>query len=168
MHSDATFIAVIATSAFGSPFWAAVVGTVVGGAVSLGTTLFVGRQQTRAAEKAQERSTLADARLAGRVILLELRDTTSVLRVAIDHSPFHWPPTAGFQFSTHAWVAYRAQLGAAAPDDLWNAIAVAYSSFEYANLFSTVTETAARAMLDEAGVAVRALDPWVLVMPDAA
>ena len=140
----------------------------VGGAVSLGTTLFVERQRTRAAEKADTRNALADARLAGRVILLELRDTESVLRVATDRTPFHWPPAAGFQFSTKAWTTYRAQLGAAAPDHHWNAVAVAYSAFEYANLFGGVTETTAKTMLDQSEAAVQVLDPWVLATTEVA
>src|SRR4051794_20311828 len=102
MVSDWMFIAAASAkgTSGGGSFWPTVFGALVGGAVSLGTTLLVERQRSKAAGKADDLRKLADARLAARVVVLELRDMESVLRVVTDRSPFQWPPSDGFKFQT--------------------------------------------------------------------
>jgi hypothetical protein len=132
----------------------------VGGAVSLVTTLLVERQRTRASNAAEQRRAVAAARLAARVVALELRDTESVLRVAVAQSPFEWPPTPGFKFQTKAWSAHADELGAVLPDDDWNLVAVPYSSFQYSNLLDTMTAASAQTMLETTQAGIAKLEDW--------
>jgi hypothetical protein len=162
MRNDVTFMLFGAAKSSGpGSFWSTLLGAVVGGAVSLGTTLLVERQRSKAAGKAEDRRTLADARLAARVVVLELRDMESVLRVAIGRSPFEWPPTAGFEFQTTAWKAHADQLGAIIPDAEWDAVAAPYSSFEYSNLLGTVNDSSAQTMLKATQDAIAQLESWL-------
>jgi hypothetical protein len=166
MLSEATFIVLVLAQevaqdgASSDAFWSAVAGAAVGGTVSLGTTLLVERQRTKAAGKAERRKELAGGQLAARVIALELRDTESVLRVALERSPFSWPPAAGFQFGMDAWATYGGALGAVLPDDRWNVVAAAYSSFAYSNLLRTVNEHSAQDMLDQTESSIKTLEAW--------
>ncbi|MBA2462452.1 MAG: hypothetical protein H0V45_11900 [Actinobacteria bacterium] len=141
-------------------FWPTLIGAVVGGAVSLATTLLVERQRRRRETQEHQRRLLADARLAGRVIGLELADLQSVLRVAIQQTPFRWPPSSGYELPLKAWSEYSARLGAVVSDEVWNEVALPYSSFGFANLLGSVTATTAQTMLAETEGAIKALDSW--------
>jgi hypothetical protein len=160
MLSELTFMISAAKGGSTSTFWTTLLGAVVGGCVSLATTLLVERQRSKAANTAETRRDEAAARLAGRVIALELRDIESVLRVALERSPFAWPPAADFAFAAAAWSAHAGQLGAVVPDDVWEEVALPYSSFEYANLLGSVNAASARTMLHETQSAIAALDGW--------
>jgi hypothetical protein len=166
MLNEATFIVLLIAqdaaqdSGSSEAFWPAVVGATVGGAVSLGTTLLVERQRNKAAGKAERRKELAGGHLAARVISLELRDIESVLRVALERSPFSWPPAPDFQFGVDAWATHSGALGAVLPDDGWDVVAAAYSSFAYANLLGTVNEQSADKMLDQTQSSIKTLEAW--------
>ena len=146
--------------ASGWSFWPTLIGAVVGGTVSLATTLLVERQRSRREADEYRRRLLADARLAGRVIGLELSDVKSVLRVAIQQTPFRWPPSSGYELPLTAWSEYSARLGAAVSDEVWNEVALPYSSFGFANLLGSVTATTAQTMLAETEGAIKALESW--------
>lgn len=141
-------------------FWPAVIGAVVGGTISLLTTLLVERQKTRRVAEEERMKRLAEAQLAARVIALELADVRSVLRATVDRSPFAWPPSPDFQFPVEAWSKYSAQFAATAQDALWNQVALAYSSLSYSNLFRNVNADSAKVMLDQAVEAVAGLTAW--------
>jgi hypothetical protein len=162
MAKDEMFMTLIAAKQSGSlgTFWSTVLGALVGGSVSLGTTLLVEWQRTRAARDAENRRNLAAARLAARVVVLELRNAESVLRVAIERSPFEWPPIPNFEFTTQAWKTHYSQLSAALPDDAWNLAAVPYSSFEYSNLLRKLNQSTAQTMLETTQQAIHALECW--------
>jgi hypothetical protein len=141
-------------------FWPTVIGAAVGGSVSLATTLLVERQRTKSAAVEHRRRLVADARLAARVIRLELADAESVLRVAIQRTPFVWPPSSGYRLPTRAWSEFSARLGAAVSDAVWEEVALPYSSFEYANLLGSVTRASAATMLEETATAIRSFEIW--------
>lgn len=134
------------------------IGAVVGGALSLSTTLLVERQKRKAANDAEERRVLATAKLAARVI--ELEEMESVLRVSVGRTPFAWPPAPGFKFSTRAWDERAGELGALVPADQWDAVAAVYSTYAYSNLFGAVSERAAQDLLGQTKEAVRVLSDW--------
>lgn len=161
MSNVATFIVLGAEMAKSSDsFLAALIGAVVGGAVSLVTTLLVDRQRARGASTEQRRQQLADARLSGRVIRLELAEIESVLRVAIQQTPFRWPLSSGYELRSKAWSGYSAKLGAVVADSVWDEVTLPYSLFEYANLLGSVTSASAQIMLDGIQDAIKALDSW--------
>jgi hypothetical protein len=161
MWSVATFISLAAQQAkSGGSFWPTVIGAVVGGTVSLATTLFVEARRDRAAANEQKRKLLAEARLAARVIALELEDVQSVLRVAIQRTPFSWPPSPEYALPSNAWTQHSASLGAVVPDDVWDKVALPYSSFEYARLLGNVTAGSAQTLLNETTAAVKAVQGW--------
>jgi hypothetical protein len=143
-----------------SSFWPAVAGAVVGGGVSLATTLLVERQKRKAADETDKRRLRADAQLAARVIALELRDIHSVLKVSLERSPFSWPPTPGFLFPIAAWSEYGSDLAALLPDDEWQEVAAAYSTYGYSNLFGNVNHAAAENLFQQAESALRVLEDW--------
>ncbi len=161
MFSVAKFIVLEGGQAkAGGSFWPALIGAAVGGAISLATTLLVEHRRARAAETDQKRRLLADARIAGRIIRLELEEVESVLRIAIQQPSFRWPPSLGYALPVKAWSEYAAKLGAVVPDNVWDEVSLPYSSFEYANLLGSVKEGSAQTMLDETSDAIKALDFW--------
>ena len=85
--------------------------------------------------------------------------------MALQRSPFSWPPSPGFEFSLTAWNEHYVHLGGAAPDDVWNTTALPYSSFEYTNLLHTVNENIAETMLEQAEAAVKSLEQWSASVP---
>ena len=162
MFSVATFMVFGATSgtSSGSSFWPALIGAIVGGALSLGTTLLVEYRRGRTADTERKRQLRADARLAGRVITLELSDAQSVLRITIQKAPFRWPPASGYDLPDRAWSEYSARLGAVVSSSVWDEVALPYSSFKYANLLGTMNASTAATILDETESAIGALDSW--------
>ena len=159
MRNELISISVLGASGPG-PFWTTLIGAVVGGAVSLCTTLLVERQKLIGASEEEKRRALASGKLAARVVTLELRDIESVLRVSLERSPFNWPPTTGYSFPTAAWSEYGSKLGVVLPDDRWNDIALPYSAYAYSNLFGTVSQASAQTLLDETQAAIDALEGW--------
>jgi hypothetical protein len=149
-----------AKSVSGDVFWPTLAGAAVGGAVSVGTTLLVERQRSKTAAVERQRRLLADARLAARVIALELADVVSVLRVAVQQTPFRWPLSSNYALPVKAWAEYSGRLGAVVPDSVWSEVSLPYSSFEYANLLGSVTAATAETMLDEAVAAMETLERW--------
>jgi hypothetical protein len=149
--------AAAASSSSGASFWPALAGAAVGGALSIGTSYLAERQKakTRATERQHEMH--ADAYLASRIIRLELVDTQSVLRVAIQHSPFRWPPTPGYELPVAAWTAYAAKLAPAATREVWDQVSAAYSTFSYANLLGNLNLETAQSLLAETEAATAAL-----------
>jgi hypothetical protein len=154
------FMVAGAKSMSGDVFWPTLAGATVGGAVSVATTVLVERQRGKAAAAERHRCRLADARLAARVITLELRDVVSVLRVALQQTPFRWPLSSNYGLPVKAWAEYSGRLGAAVPDSVWSDVALPYSSFEYANLLGSVMAATAQTMLDEAVAAIETLERW--------
>ena len=128
--------------------------------MSLATTLLVERQRRRRETEEHRRRLLADAELAGRVIGLDLADLRSVLRVAIQQTPFRWPPSSGYALPLAAWSEYSARLGAVVSNEVWNEVALPYSSSGFANLLGSVTLSTAQTILAEAEAALKALDSW--------
>jgi hypothetical protein len=143
-----------------SSFWPTAIGAVIGGGVSLVTTLLVERQKRKAADERDRQRLLADAELAARVVILELRDVESVLRVSLERDPFRWPPTPGYSFSTKAWDEHGGHLGTVLPDPIWDAVSVPYSTYAYSNLFGNVSHATAQEMLDQTENAIDALENW--------
>jgi hypothetical protein len=161
MWSVETFIVLSAERAEPvSSFWPTVIGAAVGGAVSLATTLLVERRRDRAATNEHRRKLVAAARLAARVIELELSDVESVLRVALQRQPFAWPPSPGFELPGRAWREQSAALGAIVPDAIWDQVALPYSSFEYARLLGAVNVSTAQTLLEQVAAATVALRGW--------
>jgi hypothetical protein len=144
----------------GSSFWPALVGALVGGAVSLATTLLVEHQRAKNIDTERKRQLGTDARIAGRIIGLELSDIQSVLRISIQQTPFRWPPAFSYELPDRAWSEYSASLGAALSDIMWDEVALAYSSFKYANLLGSLNLATAKTMLAETEAAVRGLESW--------
>jgi hypothetical protein len=141
-----------------SPFVSTLVGAVVGGAVSLGTTLLVERQRSKNAQKADVHRDEITTRLAARLIALELSEIESVLHVVLKQTPFEWPPTPDFHFRTAAWETHAADLAKTLSGADWQVVALPYSSFQYANLSSGVlTQEAARTVLAETEYALTVL-----------
>jgi hypothetical protein len=140
-----------------SSFWPALIGAVVGGAVSVATTLLAERQRAKGAATERRRQLQTDAYLASRIIRLELADVESLLRVAIQQTSFRWPPSADYQLPTAAWSDYAASLAPIVTADVWEQIALPYSTFKYANLLGTVNLATARSMLAGTEAAMRAL-----------
>lgn len=162
MLSVAMFIVSAAEKAEpdGSSFWPPLLGALLGGAVSLVTTLLVERQRSAREIEKHKRALLTDARLASRVIGFELANLESVLRVTLKQTPFRWPPAAGYSISVDAWAKYGASLGAVVADDVWQTVSLPYSSFEFANLLGPLSAATAQTMLDETVAAVQALSSW--------
>ena len=162
MLSVAMFIVLVAEKVEpgGSSFWPPLLGALLGGAVSLVTTLLVERQRTARETEQHKRKLLADARLASRVIGFELANLESVFRVALQQTPFRWPPAPGYSLSVEAWAKYGASLGAVVSDDVWEIVALPYSSFGFANLLGPVNAATAQTMLDQTTAAVKALNAW--------
>jgi hypothetical protein len=106
----------------------------------------------------------ADAYLASRIIRLELVDTESVLRVATERSPFHWPPTAGYQLPIAAWSAYAGKFAVYAAPEVWDQVAAVYSTFNYTNLLTNLNHETARALLTETETATAALTAAVATL----
>jgi hypothetical protein len=102
-----------------------------------------------------------EGRLAARLIVAELEDARSVLRVALERTPYTWPPSNGFQFEMGAWAAHSAALAAAVPDQQWEHIAGPYFSYRYANLLEQVRKTTAEAMLKATEEAISSLNEWI-------
>jgi hypothetical protein len=142
------------------------IGAVIGGALSLLGTFLVEHQRSKAAGKAEHRRRQLESRLAARLIAAELEDAQTVLRVALQH-PYHWPPSAGFQFQMGAWSAHSAALAGAAPDPQWELVAGPYFSYRYANLLGDVKEGTAKTMLTATGNAISALKEWIDSIDDS-
>lgn len=136
------------------------IGAIIGGLVSLGTTLLVERQRSKNLRASEDERLLDDALLAARVILLELKDIESVLRVSLDKSPYVWPPKLEFSFTTLAWDEYATQLGRKLDDENWNAIATPYSALSYVNLLGALPEDSARETLVGVQQAIAAIEAW--------
>lgn len=136
------------------------VGAIVGGAVSLLTTLLVEYQRAKNVDTDRKRRLRADARIAGRIISLELSDIQSVLRISIQQTQFMWPPAASYELPDRAWSEYSASLGAVVSVGMWDEVALAYSSFKYANLLGSLNLSTAETMLSATEVALKALESW--------
>jgi hypothetical protein len=161
MASDFAFIVVGLVKAASGPgyFWSTVFGAVVGGCVSLATTLLVERQKAKNAVAAEARQQQASGQLAARVVALELRDMESVLRVAVERTPWTWPPVPDFAFASTAWSEHSADLAAVLPDDAWQTVAAAYAGFAYSAL-TPPNEAGARTLLTTVDEALAALEAW--------
>src|SRR5579864_1155046 len=72
--------------------WSTLIGAVVGGALSILGTLLVERQRGKAASRQADRQRTMEGRLAARLIVAELEDARSGLRVVIEREPYTWPP----------------------------------------------------------------------------
>lgn len=145
-----------------SPFWATALGAVVGGAVSLLTTLIVEHRRTVAARADKRRAEHASAVVAARLLQLELRDIESALTVALEHHPFQWPLEGGVPvLPTAAWETHAAQLAVILAPDPWEQVATPYSVFEYINLYpKQLTLEAARTALAQASDALGVVGRW--------
>jgi hypothetical protein len=144
-----------------SSFWPALVGAVVGGTVSVATTLLAERQRAKGVTTARQQQQQADAYLASRIIRLELADVESVLRVATQQTSFRWPLSTEYELPTAAWSEYAASLARIVTTDVWEQIALPYSAFKYANLLGTMNLATARSMLAETEAATQALSTAV-------
>lgn len=102
-----------------------------------------------------------EGRLAARLVVAELEDARSVLRVVIERDPYRWPPSDGFQFEAGAWVAHSAALAAAVPGRQWELVAGPYFSYRYANLLEQVGKNTAETMLVATDGAISALNEWI-------
>src|ERR1700694_2254526 len=162
MLSVGTFMAlgVAKATSSGSSFWPALVGAIVGGAVSLATTLLVEHQRAKNVDSDRKRQLRADARIAGRIIVLELSDVQSVLRISVQQAQFRLPPASSSELRDRAWSDYSASLGAVVPAGIWDEVALPYSSFKYANLLGSLNLSTAETMLSETEAAVKALESW--------
>ncbi len=129
----------------------------VGGTVSIATTYLAERQKAKTAASGREQERQADAYLAGRIIQIELTDAESILRVAIQKSPFVWPPATGYLLPTTAWSEYSARLAPLAGGDVWEQVAAVYSTFNYANLLGELNADTARTLLAETESAIALL-----------
>lgn len=141
--------------------WPALVGALVGGGVSLGTTLLVEHQRHRASSKTEERRRLAEGQLAARLVILELRDAERMLKVMLERTPFRWPPKPGFEFQTNTWSVHATQLAVVLSEAQWKATAAPYLSFRYSNLLVNLTAAAAEALLESTRSAIHELDSWI-------
>jgi len=102
-----------------------------------------------------------EGRLAARLIVAELGDARSVLRVVLERNPYAWPPSDGFQFERGAWSAHSAALAAAVPDEQWELVAGPYFSYRYANLLQKVSKPTAETMLAATEEAINSLNEWI-------
>jgi hypothetical protein len=102
-----------------------------------------------------------EGRLAARLIVAELEDARSVLRVVLERTPYKWPPSGGFQFQMVAWATHSAALAAAVPDRQWELIAGPYFSYRYANLLGEVSKTTGETMLAATESAISSLNEWI-------
>jgi len=125
--------------------------------LSIGTTYVAERQKAKARATERQREMQADAYLASRIIRLELVDTESVLRVAIQQAPFQWPPTSGYQLPVAAWTAYAAKLASASTPEVWDQVSAVYSTFSYTNLLAKLNLQTARSLLAETEAATASL-----------
>jgi hypothetical protein len=141
--------------------WSTLIGAVVGGALSILGTLLVERQRGKAATRQADRHRQMEGRLAARLIVAELEDARSVLRVVIEREPYAWPPSNGFQFEGRAWAAHGGALAAAVPDKQWELVAGPYFSYRYANLLEQVHKNTAETMLSATEDAISALNEWI-------
>lgn len=133
----------------------------VGGALSLIGTVLVERRRGKNAEQAERRAHRFEGRLAARLIVAELEDAKSVLRVVLSRKLYAWPPSPDFQFQTSAWSAHAAALAAAVPDKEWDLVAGPYFSFRYTNLLGDLTKDSAETMLAASSAAAESLEEWV-------
>jgi hypothetical protein len=141
--------------------WSTLIGAVVGGALSILGTLLVEHRRGKAATKEAIRLQRIEGRLAARLIVAELQDARSVLRVALERTPYAWPPSDSFQFEMGAWTAHGAALAAAVPDEQWELVAGPYFSYRYANLLHQVSKPTAETMLAATEEAVHSLNEWI-------
>jgi hypothetical protein len=137
------------------------IGAVVGGALSLIGTVLVERRRAQNAEQAEQRAHRFEGRLAARLIVAELEDAKSVLRVVLSRDPYSWPPSPDFQFQTASWSAHASALAAAVPDKEWDLVAGPYFSFRYTNLLGNLGRDSAETMLAASTTAAEALEGWV-------
>jgi hypothetical protein len=135
---------------------------VVGGAVSLLTTLIVEHRRTVAARADKRRADYASALVAARLLQLELRDIESALTVALEHQPFRWPLEGGVPLlPTAVWQAHAAQLAVILDPGPWDQVATPYSVFEYINLYpKQLTHKTASTALAQATEALRVVGRW--------
>jgi hypothetical protein len=141
--------------------WSTLIGALVGGGLSLTGTVLVERHRGKAAASAVDRQRRMEGRLAARLIVAELQDAQSVLRVALQRGSYSWPPSNGFQFEMGAWGAHSAALAATVPDRHWESVAAPYSAYRYANLLEQLNKDAAETLLAATENAIDLLDDWV-------
>jgi hypothetical protein len=145
----------------GNSFLPVLGGAVVGGLVSLGTTLIVERFRTKAQARAAAAAEAVNVKLAARLVQLELRQIEAVLRLTVDRESFRWPVEPGYSFPVAAWQMYAARLAARLPRKGWEVIATPYSLFEHINLSSeSLTEEGARELLAGAQEALKVIGSW--------
>jgi hypothetical protein len=147
----------------GSPSvaWSTLIGAVVGGALSLIGTVLVERRRGKNAELAERRGRQVEGKLAARLIVAELEDAQSVLRVVLARERYSWPPSDDFEFQTAAWDAHAAALAAAVPDSEWELASAPYFSFRYTNLLGDLTQDSAEKVLAASAAATKALKEWI-------
>jgi hypothetical protein len=148
--------------------WSTLVGAVVGGALSILGTMLVEHRRGKAATKEAIRLQRMEGRLAARLIVAELEDARSVLRVVLERTPYTWPPSDGFQFEMGAWAAHSAALAAAVPDEQWELVAGPYFSYRYANLLQQVSKPTAETMLAATEEAINSLNEWIEAVSESA
>ena len=123
--------------------------------------MVVEHQRGKTADKTEGRRRQLEGRLAARLVVAELEDAQSVLRVALAKKPYTWPPSDDFQFEMGAWSTHSAALAAAVPDPEWELVAGPYFSFRYSNLLQEVSESTAETMLTATEDAINALKEWI-------
>jgi hypothetical protein len=141
--------------------WSTLIGAVVGGALSLIGTVLVERRRGKNAEQAETRARRMEGKLAARLIVAELEDAQSVLRVVLARETYSWPPSEDFEFQTTAWDAHSAALAAAVPDKEWELVAAPYFSLRYTNLLGDLTRDSAEKVLAASAAATKALKEWI-------
>lgn len=141
--------------------WSTLIGALVGGALSLLGAILVERQRGKTADKTECRRQELEGRLAARLIVAELEDARSILRVALAKKLYRWPPSDDFEFEIGAWSTHSAALAAAVPDRQWELIAGPYFSYRYANLLEEVPESTSEKMLSATDEAIEALKEWI-------
>lgn len=114
-----------------------------------------------------DRQRQMEGRLGARLIVAELEDARTVLRVVLERTPHVWPPSNGFQFQMGAWATHSAALAAAVPDRQWELVAGPYFSYRYANLLEQVTKTTAETVLAATEDAISSLREWIDSVPDS-